>query len=356
MMEFQKLTDIFPVHGTGIVTGRDKLTIKENEEKVYTTVLNLSRIEDTVYRELFSLNNDTRDWVILRAQQDLIKSGIDRQKIVPILYRPFDIRYTYYSGNSRGFHSRPQPGVMKHMLRENIGLITARKVTEREFSHCFVSDTIVESRLTASNRGICYLFPLYLYDDSSQRKANVNGDILKILSERAGFKTPATAEQVFYYIYALLFSRLFWKTYASRPKMDFSHVPFPADKDLFAEMAILGEQLVKVHLLRSPELHQNFSKFEVAGETRVEKLKYNEFEKKVYINRHQYFSNIDKEIWEYQICGYPVMSKWLKDRRKRTLSGKDILHYIKIARALQLTLQYQSKIDRLFSLIDKAIP
>ncbi|UCH94006.1 MAG: hypothetical protein JSV88_27580, partial [Candidatus Aminicenantes bacterium] len=59
------------------------------------------------------------------------------------------------------------------------------------------------------------------------------------------------------------------------------------------------------------------------------------------------FSGISKDIWEYQICGYRVMKKWLKDRRKRALSCPDIIHYIRMARALQLTLRYQHEIDRL---------
>ena len=76
-------------------------------------------------------------------------------------------------------------------------------------------------------------------------------------------------------------------------------------------------------------------------------------EKRVYINGKQYFSNIDKETWDYRIGGYQVMEKWLKDRKKRTLSLEDIEHYIKIARALQLTIQYQEKIDELYPGIEE---
>jgi hypothetical protein len=80
---------------------------------------------------------------------------------------------------------------------------------------------------------------------------------------------------------------------------------------------------------------------------------YKEDEKNVYINDTQYFSNIKKDIWDYQIGGYQVMDKWLKDRKKRNLSLEDIQHYIKIARALQLTIQYQQKIDELYDEVEK---
>lgn len=44
-----------------------------------------------------------------------------------------------------------------------LGLITTRQVAEGIFNHCFVTNTLVESRITLSNKGIAYLFPLYLY-------------------------------------------------------------------------------------------------------------------------------------------------------------------------------------------------
>ncbi|WP_223212327.1 type ISP restriction/modification enzyme [Microcystis aeruginosa] len=47
--------------------------------------------------------------------------------------------------------------------------------------------------------------------------------------------------------------------------------------------------------------------------------------------------------------GYQVCQKWLKDRKGRTLSDEDILHYHKIVVALAETI-------KLMQLIDAAIP
>jgi hypothetical protein len=118
-------------------------------------------------------------------------------------------------------------------------------------------------------------------------------------------------------------------------------------------MGKLGQQLADIHLMKSSELSQTFSRFEISGNNLIKKVKYKENEKNVYINDSQYFSNIDKEIWEYQIGGYQVMEKWLKDRKKRHLSLEDIQHYIKIARGLQLTIQYQQKIDEIYDEVEK---
>jgi len=44
----------------------------------------------------------------------------------------------------------------------------------------------------------------------------------------------------------------------------------------------------------------------------------------------------------------------LKDRNKRTLSCEGMMHYIRMAYALDLTTPYESKIPHLYKLIDKA--
>lgn len=108
-------------------------------------------------------------------------------------------------------------------------------------------------------------------------------------------------------------------------------------------------------MLKSPELNDTFSKFEKSGNEVVERPKYHQENKRVYINGTQYFSNIDREIWEYHVGGYKVMAKWLKDRKKRRLSIDEIQHYIKVARALQLTIQYQEKIDDLYEDVEKSL-
>ena len=61
------------------------------------------------------------------AQKDLLDSGPKRENVVPILYRPFDVRHTHYTGRSRGFICMPRQEVMRHMLAgENLALCVGR--------------------------------------------------------------------------------------------------------------------------------------------------------------------------------------------------------------------------------------
>ena len=55
------------------------------------------------------------------------------------------------------------------------------------------------------------------------------------------------------------------------------------------------------------------------------------------------------ELWEYQIGGYQVLAKWLKDRRDRVLSLQEIKTYCRIVTATQRTIALQEEIDALYS-------
>jgi hypothetical protein len=108
-------------------------------------------------------------------------------------------------------------------------------------------------------------------------------------------------------------------------------------------------------LLESPQVTQLLTRYPEAGDNFVEKgfPKFVVYEEGkpgyVYINKTQYFEGVPKEVWEFQVGGYQVCHKWLKDRRGRQLSFDDLMHYQKVVVALAETM-------RLMEEIDKAIP
>ena len=62
---------------------------------------------------------------------------------------------------------------------------------------------------------------------------------------------------------------------------------------------------------------------------------------------------MEKEVWEYQVGGYQVCNKWLKDRKGRKLSTEDIVHYCKVVTALRKTIQIQKSIDGIYDEVEK---
>lgn len=284
------------------------MTIKWTPDAVWSTVLNFTKIDKELARRAYNLGKDVRDWKVELAQKDLIDIGLDKKRIVPILYRPFDIRYTYYTGKSRGFHCMPRPEVMQHMMQENLGLLTCRQQNKVGFYHALVCNNIVESCVVSNKtREINYLFPLYLYPKRNNPKKGSSGSVMMLFEPEADynvkkpnlspklleqlkmiFKKIPTPEQIFFYIYAVFYSNLYRSRYAEFLKIDFPRIPFTKNYKLFQKMSNLGKELTELHLLKSKALSNPISKFQGDGTNTVEKPKYNEKEKKVFINKNRY--------------------------------------------------------------------
>jgi len=185
--------------------------------------------------------------------------------------------------------------------------------------------------------------------------------ITRVLQEAEGPRSPSiTSEQVFHYIYAVLYAPSYRERYADFLRLDFPRIPFPADREIFEALAGLGQRLVALHLLDSPELDPPLARFEGEGDNKVAKnrregFRYEAETERVYINKTQCFAPVPLEVWEYTIGGYQVCGKWLKDRRERKLSLDDIRTYCHIVTTLARTIALQEEIDGLYARVEENV-
>jgi len=341
------------------VTARDGLTIQDSKEQVRKTIHHFASLDPETARIAYQLGKDARDWKVDFAQKDLKDSSLSDAKIVPILYRPFDARFTYYTGKSRGFHCMPRNEVMRHMLEENVALVSVRQVAEEKFNHVLIADAIVESRITLSNKGIGYLFPLYLYPDdhkedifsSSEREYNIAPELISRFNSLWPQFQP---KQLFYYVYAILYSNIYRERYAQYLRMDFPRIPFTQDFELFGRLAGLGKDLADLHLLKSPLLDPPLARYQGSGSNdRIEQIKHDPEAGIVHINADKHFEGVTPELWDYHIGGYQVLHKYLKDRKGKSLS--DPIHYCRMVTALAQTIRIQNEIDGVFEDIESRL-
>jgi len=368
------VTRIIPVNSVGIVTARDHLSVHWTPEQVWKTVREFSSMLPEEARDRFSLGPDARDWQVTLAQEDIQSSGPTKERIAQVLYRPFDRRWTYYTGRSRGFLCMPRPDVMRHMLAgENLGLSTTRAVEiGRGWEHVFCTRNIIQHH-TVSLKEVNYLFPLYLYTDTGEdpqdieayaareeaaaygihRKANLSAEFIADISQRlkmtfvpdgtGNLKKTFGPEDVFHYIYAVLHSPTYRARYAEFLKTDFPRIPLASNARLFRELCALGASLVRWHLLEEPP--DNGVSFPVSGTNEVDKPEYVEAARRVFINKTQYFDGVAPDIWNFHVGGYPVCRKWLADRKGRVLEFEDIGRYGQIVAALRETIGVMRQID-----------
>jgi len=369
---YPKVTDIFPVNSVGIVTARDGFVIDFDKNALKRRIAQFrdKKLPDEIIQQTYGLK-DKSNWKLKDARESIIKDEDWEKAITKILYRPFDVQWIFYHDP---VIERSRKEVMQHMLKENFALSVGRAGQvvglERPWNVVFVSEHIVD--FNVFYRGGELLFPLYLYQQKDKPKKRSFGSTMMLFEPQAEytakkpnlspalvekltneFKKEPTPEQIFYYIYAILYSNTYRTKYAEFLKIDFPRIPFTRDYTLFKKMAGYGERLIELHLLKTSEIDTPIAKFQGKGNDKVEKLKYEKG--KLFINKDQYFEGILPEVWEYQIGGYQVLDKWLKDRKDRALSLDDIKHYCGIVAVLKKTIEIQDKIDSIYPGIEKEV-
>ena len=367
--EYQKgfsVADLMPVFASGVVTARDRFTIHHSVTEVRKTIETFLGLSDQDARERFNLGADARDWKVSSARKELEADGPDYQRIVPIMYRPFDRRYTYYTGRSKGFHGDPRGKIMRHFLAgENVGLALSKQFkASPDYHHVFITKEIFGSSLVSNKTSeIGYGFPLYLYPDAdseqqnldgrSSRKPNLDMDLVKEIAANLKMKFAHGEEQrrndafrpedLLDYIYAVLHSPSYRETYRESLKTGFPHAPFPATKKQFLALADLGAELRALHLMESKELDKRRLPYPEAGDHIVRQVKREK--DKVRINKTQYFAEIPDFAWDFHIGGFQPAQKYLKDRKGRELTFDERRHYQKIIVALVETEKIMKEID-----------
>ena len=352
-LKWKSLPEIFPINSVGIVTARDGLTIQDTHNLVRKTIHHFATLDPETARVTYQLGKDARDWKVGYAQKDLKDSGLNDENIKPILYRPFDTRYTYYTGKSRGFHCMPRNEVMRHMLEENVGIVIGRQglaVGDNQLWNLVtISQSITDFNLFYRGGGL--IAPLYIYPDehkedifaSTEREYNIAPELLDKFSSQWPQFQP---EQLLYYVYAILHSKKYRQRFAQYLRMDFPRIPFTEDYEIFSKLANFGKEIADIHLLKSPQLISPIAKYQGSGSNdTVEFIKYDEHKRNVQINADKHFEGITPELWNYHIGGYKVLHKYLKDRKGKSLT--DPIHYCRIVTALALTIDIQARVDQI---------
>lgn len=361
-----EITDIFQTGAVGFVTGRDKLTLHRTPETLQETVADFASLSEAEAREKYGLGRDSQDWKVPLAQADLRNHPDAEKHIVPIHYRPFDSRWTYYTGQSAGFHMRPRPAIMNHLLVQNLALCVCRVVKSPVWKHVLITDKITEKCYVSGRTSESgHVFPLYLYPNTgeilTEGLPNLKPSFLKEFSERFGLPQATSSglpqgispEKILAYIYAILYSHAYRELYYDFLKYGIPRIPWPPDIEHFRKLSALGGELIDWHLLKGTQSQIALTgngvaprhRFEGEGEGVVSQVRY--VDGSVWINPTQHFTDVPVDVWDYEVGAYQVCEKWLKDRRGLALSRDEVRQYRNILVAVAETLRLMEAIDEI---------
>ena len=370
-LEGFSISELFLENNTGIQTKRDKLVYQFSKSQIEAVVETFKQSENVEnIRGKYKLPADGRDWSIEWAKRDILSS---EGNFFKVHYHPFDFRYTYFTGNSKGFMAYPRTPLSQNLLKENIALLAVRNSRRGNVNNYFVTNTLVDKDGISPFDNVKF-FPLYLYpennvqqtlDGRQERQSNLDLKIVKHIAEQLGLTFTAEKEDrigtfapldLLDYIYAVLHSPTYRETYKEFLKIDFPRVPYPKDQETFWQLAALGAELRQLHLLEHPKVQDFITAYPQDGDNRITRkitkkdYEITDLEKqrgRVWINDAQYFDNVPRIAWEFYIGGYQPAQKWLKDRHGRRLNFDDIRHYQQMIVALTETVRLMQEIDRI---------
>ena len=92
-----KLDDLFPLFSSGIISANDKVNFQFSRYEAERRVEDFRTLPEDELRHKYALRKDTKSWSLDRAVKD-VKSTLSRgEGYRQVAYRPFDLRWTYYT-------------------------------------------------------------------------------------------------------------------------------------------------------------------------------------------------------------------------------------------------------------------
>jgi predicted helicase len=348
------VVDIFPVSTSGIQSSHDDLVMDVTAEGVADKIQQVSdgSISDEVLKERYRITeNDRWKW----ATQREAFAGFDQTKVIPWLYRLFDRRFVYWDPL---FVQWPRTKVMRHLLKRPIGFGGEHRlalVVQRARPIATIA-TVVRGPATAHVTGNwCHIYPLRLSDATAEEtwlpasddwRENLDPGLAKFLE--AVYARRSSVEEIGWYAFAILSTPAYRQRFSASLAIDHPRIPFPAEVSVFENLASLGEELGKAHLLEAPVAPD--IRFVGSGTNQVSGVRYDQGASRVWVNASQSFSGVPADAWTWGE-GFRPLEHYLDERMGRRLDTEQIQAYQSAIHAVRECLRLAPALDALLEAV-----
>ena len=355
------VAELFPVRATGVNSGNDKIALAPTKKELIRRIeIVKNSIDGKSIIELFG--KFTGGQTMEKIRDDVLSND---GTVTPISYRPFDERWTFYTGNSSGWLDRPrEKNTMNHFLKDlispigkNIGLVFGKSAPiSNVFAMVFSSTAIIEKGvLDIVDRA--YFAPLYLHSEIDDAwTPNFAPDALARLTENVSFKLEPI--EVFDYIYGVLYDPVYRERYNEFLKRDFPRVPvinreadrdnpnaFFVSEDMFHKYVAAGECLRKLHLMQVKTPAELSIDPNDSDDMEICSIKYKDGVLR--LNAKKSVFGISNDVWNYRIGGYQVLDKWFKSHKGETFTIESFEHISNVVGLLAETIEVQESLRRM---------
>ena len=366
------LPELFPVSFPGVKTSRDDFLTSIDRE---TLVKRMEKYFDanTSHEEMGNIApiimKESARYEAKKIREYLIKRGFKSENIIRYAYRPFDLRWLYWEGETKLLDEK-RADYFPQIFDGNYFLFTTGRTRKGIIEPAIITKELNDLNLMDSGaRG----FPLYLakskqnlFDDEKSIVPNLSETAIDYLE-----KISADAPDLFFHSLAILHSSEYRSEHASALRQNFPRIPLPAEPTDLIASAALGKQIAALLDTEKPvvgvtagKINENLRTIGVIahaeglqlqdddfritagwgfwGKDGVTmpakgKLNFRDYTEKelaaigddikllgertfdVYLNNVAYWRNVPERVWEYTIGGYQVVKKWLSYREYELL-------------------------------------
>ncbi len=361
-----KVDELIKSKVQGFKTDKDYVAIQYEKTDIVKIVNSMRSEESDEDLQKIYCFKDNRDWSLSKGRKSLKALDNWNEYISQIQYRPFDVRWTLFH---KALVTYPRPLLRDSVHnKSNLLLCLGKEGStqgDNEWNIVYYSNLPTDINLIP--RGGVYLFPLFLYDETGNASLNLSEAIVNKIEILIGRKIQDTGSQaredsgflpidLFDYIYAILHSPTYRKTYHECLQDGFPSIPYPKDAQYFFDLAEQGCKLRKIHQLEGIDKKDIVTTYPInmpSNNNLVTKKEFMVDENgvgRIWINDNQYFDHVPEGVWQLFVSGYRPLDKWLDDRKDKILTSDEIWHYQKIIVALQKQIEIMRQIDNIVEL------
>ncbi len=278
------LDEIFPVHSTGLITGRDALVTASDRRTLEERLRRIGR----------------RDWL---------------PHLTAWLPRPFDLRYLIFTPEAV---ARRRPALARHLRQPgNVALLVPRQ--HKGELGAFVSAVLPGHKVVGAYDVTC-AFPLFL-DDAGERRPNVAPALWDHLAALYG--EPPEPGEVLAYVYGVLHAPGYRSRFGKLLARELPRIPFPRHRPLFRELAGCGREMLAAHLGEPGERETGVPSLRGNPALPLGRIAYVPAEESIRLHADLRLDGVPADLWSCRIGDHAVLASWLAARTGRPLRAEE---------------------------------
>jgi hypothetical protein len=271
-LSWPKLPELMPLSFPGVKTSRDEFLVDIDRTALELRVRAYfdPAVSDADMERLSPrVMQSTRRFDALATRRVLQARGYRPEGIVPYLYRPFDVRWLYWEGQTKLLDEKRSEYVPH--VRPGVSWIEARqKYTQDHFDRGYVTSYLADN----FGNGLSHFFPLHLnttveqrgmFDERSDR-AHARPNISPVVHAHLK-RLGADPHHLFHHILATLHSPEYAAENAGALRQDWPRVPLHDHGETLLAGAELGQELAR--LLDPEQISPGVSSGDIREELRV---------------------------------------------------------------------------------------